>query len=41
MDGDGSLLVSKYNILTAEITVYERDVEVLHNIKEIYGGSVL
>ena len=41
IDGDGSLLINKNKALTCEITVHERDVKALFNIKEKYHGSVL
>jgi LAGLIDADG endonuclease len=41
IDGDGSLLVNKNKALSCEITVDERDVKALFEIKERYHGSVL
>jgi hypothetical protein len=41
IDGDGSLLVNKNQVLSCEVTVHERDVKALFKIKEKYHGSVL
>jgi hypothetical protein len=41
IDGDGSLLVSKENLPSIEITLHEEDVKTLYKIKYILGfGSV-
>ena len=41
IDGDGSLLVNKNKVLSCEITIHERDVKALFEIKDKYHGSVL
>jgi len=41
IDGDGSLLIHKNKALSCEITVHERDVKALYEIKKRYHGSVL